>query len=613
MDLFPFTPRDEQVRMAKDWRLCLREGNCMVAHAPTGIGKTAAALAPALEHALENNRCIFFITPRHSQHRIAVDTLRTIRDKFKIEFNCLDLIGKRWMCPVPGVKDLTSREFKDFCDSVRKTETCPHYNKTVKDGVLSKKAQDVLDNITGSGPLHFEECVKLCKDFCAYDIMMAAAKKSQVIICDYFHLFNPTVRKSFLARTDKSLEDSILIIDEGHNLASRLRELSSWKLSQFSVKGAIKEANHFAPALFEDLQGIDDALTELAVPHEDVIEERQLVDEVEDRCEGGFIDLSDRLVSAGEEIRIAQKKSFIGAVGEFLKAWVDRKGEDRFIRIRSSARGATLVHKKCLDPALVSEEVITSCHSCLMMSGTLLPLQMHADLLGFPEGSLLKQYASPFPKENRLNVIVPTVTTRFSRRGEDEFGKFGRIISHFLQAVPGNSAIFFPSYELLESMKPMIRTDKTGLVERQGMTKSEKSDVLNRLTLLSGTGAVLYGVIGGSFSEGVDYPGNLLKAVVVVGVPLERPTLEVNSLIEYYQKKFSRGWDYAYLYPAVNKALQAAGRCIRSGHDRGVVVFMDQRYLYENYRSCFPHGMPVVVSPDPHLLAKQFYSSTRDI
>jgi DNA excision repair protein ERCC-2 len=102
----------------------------------------------------------------------------------------------------------------------------------------------------------------------------------------------------------------------------------------------------------------------------------------------------------------------------------------------------------------------------------------------------------------------------------------------------------------------------------------------------------------------------MLQAVVIVGLPLEKPTLEVNALIKYYQKKFTRGWDYAYLYPAVNKALQAAGRCIRSSKDKGVVVFMDERYLWKNYRKCFPKDMPVIVSPDPQMLAKRFYSNT---
>jgi DNA excision repair protein ERCC-2 len=443
---------------------------------------------------------------------------------------------------------------------------------------------------------------------------MTAGKKSQVIICDYYHIFNEKVRKPFLVRTGKELEDSIIIIDEGHNLPQRLRQLLSWKLSQFSVNGAINEAKRFAPVLLNDIEGIDRALHNLTVDKEKEIDEKELVLEIDRQCHSAFLDIVDSFISMGEEIRISQKKSFIGAIGEFLRAWIDRKNNSSFIRTISTFRGRkrsyTSVYKKCLDPAIASGEVINSCHSCVMMSGTLLPLRMYANLLGFPKDTVHNQYSSPFPKENRLNVVIPTVTTRFTKRSDDEFGKFAQLISKFLRVVPGNTAVFFPSYELMSSVSSRISTDKDVLTERQGMTKAEKSELLYRLQVLSTSGAVLFGVVGGSFSEGVDYPDNMLQAVVIVGLPLEKPTLEVNALIKYYQKKFTRGWDYAYLYPAVNKALQAAGRCIRSSKDKGVVVFMDERYLWKNYRKCFPKDMPVIVSPDPQMLAKRFYSNT---
>ena len=132
MELFPFEPRKEQAQLLADVRETLDRQQSLLAHAPTGIGKTAAVLAPALEYALENNKSVFFLTSRHSQHKIAVDTLKLIKKKFNIEFSAMDLIGKKWMCPVLGIKDLNSREFKDFCDSSRHSETCPFYNKTFK-------------------------------------------------------------------------------------------------------------------------------------------------------------------------------------------------------------------------------------------------------------------------------------------------------------------------------------------------------------------------------------------------------------------------------------------------------------------------------------------------
>lgn len=611
MDLFPFTPRDEQKRLLKDAREAVQQGRCMLAHAPTGIGKTAAVLAPALEYALAENKTVFFLTPRHSQHQIVIDTLTRIKERFKVEFLSVDFIGKRWMCPVPGVKDLNSGEFKDFCESVRKSESCTYYNNTVKDGQLTSKAKDVMGKITAGGPKHCEECIKLCGEFCPYEILMAAAKGAQVVVCDYFHLFNTGVRKSFLARTNKSLEDAILIIDEGHNLPNRLRDLNSSRLSEYAVMGAIKEVGKFSPDLEHDLKGILAALQKLNTKgvKEREISDKDFINPVEENCQSGYLDLQDALLHIGEEIRREQKRSFCGALGEFMETWAKQgDGYFRMVEVLPRNPPIAVVRKRCLDPAVSSEEVIKGAHSCIMMSGTLLPLNMYADLLGFPEDTMLNQYMSPFPKENRMDIIIPTVTTKYALRGDYEFNKIAKLVSKILLATPGNLAVFFPSYELMGSISQKVDTSKTILEEQQGLTKSEKSEILHRLRMLSGSGAVLYGVMGGSFAEGIDYPGDMLAGVVVVGLPLERPTLEVEQLIAYYQKKFNKGWEYAYTFPAVNKALQAAGRCFRSAQDRGIAVYMDKRYLWENYRRCFPANLNLVVSPDPHPLIQKFWS-----
>jgi len=116
-------------------------------------------------------------------------------------------------------------------------------------------------------------------------------------------------------------------------------------------------------------------------------------------------------------------------------------------------------------------------------------------------------------------------------------------------------------------------------------------------------------VLGGSFSEGVDYLGNALKGVVIVGVPLQEMNLELKSLIDYYEEKFGRGWHYAYIYPAMNKAMQAAGRCIRDISDEGIITFMDKRYLWQNYSSCFPKDFSKTVTVEPEKFVKLFFSN----
>ncbi|MBI5398201.1 hypothetical protein HZB03_01935, partial [Candidatus Woesearchaeota archaeon] len=145
---------------------------------------------------------------------------------------------------------------------------------------------------------------------------------------------------------------------------------------------------------------------------------------------------------------------------------------------------------------------------------------------------------------------------------------------------------YYVRNEVYRFFSPLCR--KTTFVEDPDMTKEEKSEFLERFKSYEGAGAVLLGAVSGSYGEGIDLPGNLLNCVIIVGLPLLQPTLETKKLIEYYDNKFSKGWDYGYVGPAFSKCIQSAGRCIRSEQDRGVIVFLDERYGWANYIKHFP-------------------------
>jgi DNA excision repair protein ERCC-2 len=135
------------------------------------------------------------------------------------------------------------------------------------------------------------------------------------------------------------------------------------------------------------------------------------------------------------------------------------------------------------------------------------------------------------------------------------------------------------------------KIQKQVLKEHTDLSKEEKQKLLQEFKNTHLAGGVLLAVIGGSFSEGIDLPGTLLNGVIIVGLPLGQPDLETKELMRYYDAGFSRGWDYGYVFPAFTKALQSAGRCIRSETDRGVIVFVDERYAWESYYRCFPQDM----------------------
>src|SRR5256712_10291458 len=194
------------------------------------------------------------------------------------------------------------------------------------------------------------------------------------------------------------------------------------------------------------------------------------------------------------------------------------------------------------------------------MTGALLPAEMYADLLGIDLGRrLIRTYGTPFPKTNRLLLVQPELTTLYAKRSPAMHDRIARQIAAIVAVVPGNVALFFPSYELLEEAHSRFlsfHVAKKVLVERPEWTKTQRDGAIEALRVARAEGgAVLFAVQGGSLSEGVDYEGNVLAAVVVVGLPLSPPHHEVEALQEEYCRQFgfAQRDDYADVFPAVDK------------------------------------------------------------
>lgn len=611
MDIFPFKDvREGQKQFMDDVNLCLREKKHLIANAPTGIGKTAATLAPALAYAIENGKTVLFLTPKHSQHKIAIETLKKMREKFGLEFGAVDIIGKKWLCPVPSVDILSTSDFADYCNAVKKDEKCVFYNSTRSKEGLSQGASGLVEKIIQS-PMHAEDVKEECKGYCPYEICLEAARKSKVIICDYYHIFS-SVRKTFLSRTSKELKDCILIVDEAHNLPERIRSVMSGKINSASLRYAQKEAAAFGfHDMSEDIESISKILSslgrklkdknEIFVSKSDFLGEVSLIRD--------YQELLDDMFSAALEVREGRKKSFIGSVHRFLQLW---PGEDvgyaRILRkdLRNDRQLLSLNYS-CLDPVLMTKDIVDDVHSIILMSGTLTPLSMYKNLVGFGENTVCAKYESCFPSENRLNIIVPDVTTQYTKRTEENTEKIADYVCRIADSVPGNCAAFFPSYAFRERVYRMIsdKCGKTILMEQPEMSKAEKTRLFE--TFMGSKNSLLMGTQAGSFSEGMDYFGNILKCVMIIGISLSTPDLETQSLINYYDLKFNRGWDYGYIYPAVHRAMQSAGRCIRTEKDRAVVAFMDNRFLWKNYRAVFPVDMEFVVTTEPEKAIKNFF------
>ena len=593
----------------------------ILTHAPTGLGKTVASLAPALKHAIDNNLTVFFLTSRHTQHQIAINTLRKISERYNLNFTVADMIGKKHMCLQPGVSSLYASEFYEYCKAVREEKKCSFYTLAREsNGKLTTEGKLAVAEIARMGPAHVEETVEVCKksEVCPYEIVSALASRAQVIVTDYYYLFHPTIRENFFRRTGKSLDKAIIIVDEGHNLPGRLRELLSARLSTFTIRRAVQEVKkHGYKHVIPILTALQDKLNTLSEPlnlgDEKRITKQHLVEAFD--SEEDYREAMDALTLIADHILQEQKRSAVHSIALFLEAWSGAdEGFARILSMQEFQRTpvATLTYR-CLDPSLMTVDVVHQAHSVIIMSGTLEPLEMYRDLLGM-ENAMLKKYPSPFPPENQLALISTTATTQYKARGPEQYSKMAGICAGIANRVPGNLAIFFPSYSLRDEVSRLMEPlcEKTTFLERSGMTKQDKADPLNRFASYQKIGAVLLGVASGSFAEGIDFKGDLLKGVVVVGLPLQRPDMETKCLIEYYDKKFGKGWDYGYVYPAMNRVLQAAGRCIRSSKDRGIVVFLDMRYAWPTYRQCLPKDWGIQITKHPEecfSMIDEFFSS----
>lgn len=607
--LFPHDhPREVQLQMIDDVHDALIKKKNIIMHAPTGIGKTASSLVPAIDIALKKGLTIFFLTSRHTQHHIVIETLKKIKKKNGITIAVADIIGKKGMCAQEGAEGFHTAEFYDYCKKLREDSACEFYTNTRKTtpASLTVQAKKTLEELKFMVPLHVEETNEEARSarLCPYEVSIELAKNAQVIITDYYYLFNPDIRTSFFHKIDKEIGKSILIVDEAHNLPERIRSLATEKLSTFVLERAITEAKkadkpEFVPLLENILAGLPHLM---GVQVEMKVKKQQLMEIVEQTHD--YEEVIEELIETGQEIQVLSKRSFLLSVGRFLTAW---KGEDEgYARILSrNERNFTLAYR-CLDPALMTKELLKSVYSTIMMSGTLKPTSMYKEVLGFEE-AIEKEYPNPFPKKNRLALVVPKTTTKFTARSEAQYKDIAVWCAGLLDEIPGNAALFFPSYFIRDVVYKHLHTlsNRKFFPEKPKLDKEGKRDLIYEFK--KHKNAALLGVSTGSFGEGLDMPG-VLKGVIVIGLPLQKPDLETQSLIDYYDKRFGKGWDYGYVFPAMTRCLQNAGRCIRSEHDKGVVVFLDERFAWKNYLDCFPKDWEMVIAARFQDHLKEFFN-----
>lgn len=619
MDYFPHElVRAGQKEMIENIEKALSKGESIVISAPTGIGKTAGAIAPSIKYLLEHKKKVFFLTSRQTQHIIALSTIKEISKKASLNIKCADIVGRKSLCPQEGIENLYSSEFAEYCRASRKNKKCEYYNNTITDGKIKEELYEFVSELKKGEIQSSAQITELCrgKRLCPYELSIELAKDSNIIIGDYHYLFNPEIRKNFLQKISTELKDIILIVDEAHNLPTRIREVMSSKLTSMSIKRAILEAKSLSfKTVIPLISSVQDALNklseEMSLGDEILIPKDEFISLIEEN--GSFQDIIDTLSEVGDMIRIKARHSYIGSLADFLEHWLGP--DEGYARILSrtliKAGEMTALSYRCLDPSLVSKEVFLNVHSAILMSATLNPTEMYKKLLGLDISTQALSLESPFPKDNRLSISITKATTKFTKRSDEEYQKISSIINSIFQNVKGNSLVFFPSYALLERVRKIYSKSSSQkiLFESQNMSKEQKESLVEEFKSHSKDGALLFAVISGSFSEGIDLPGELLQCVIIVGIPFGRPDLETKELIKYYDENYGLGVFYGYIFPAMNKVIQAAGRCIRTEKDRGAIIFLDERFSWKLYNQFFPKDWNVITLPNYENAIKEFFKN----
>lgn len=604
------TFRKNQKEIIQDMYSVITQRKAIIVHAPTGIGKTDAAISASIGYALKNKKKILFLTPKTSQHKLVLKIIEDLNQKYGLDIKAIDFVGKRNLCVQPGFSEIKSG-FYEVCKNAIKNKACNFYLNTKPQGkaereiteqLIEKKVREikvlgVQDSIDISKK--FKNIYLLPKPLCPYEFSKMFAKNADVIVGDYNHLFFEKISKTFLAEIEVNLEECIVVVDEAHNLEARVSDLLSKSINSNTINRGIKEAKELnAKEIVLVLQDLLEKTETLAknlfkdTPYEKeefISKDKILNKEYAYNIKEIILEIGALGVKFIEEKQ--ELRSSLLTIASFLESWFFEESKD-VVKYIKSEKNIIHLYNNCLDVSEITKKVFQKAHSCILMSATLTPLEMYQEIYGLNKDCVLKEYESPFLKENRMDILINEVTTKYTNRNQEQYKKIAEIVTQVVNAIPGNTIVFFPSFEILRDVEKYIKLSKPKLFQEEQSTTKEFEEMIEKFKKSAGLlGSCMFAVMGGKASEGIDLPGELLKGIVIVGIPLSKMEIYTKAKIDYYEKKYRKGWQYAYIQPAIQKVIQSAGRVIRDEKDRGVIVYLDSRYEWENYRRHLPKNL----------------------
>ncbi len=581
---FPYGKmRDGQRELVKNVYRTVASGTRLFASAPTGTGKTAAVLFPALR-ALGEGKCdkIFYLTPKSTTSSAPGEFIDLMCESGAI-IRAIILSSKESVCINLG----SCRQGRTFCAN----------SKCEKLAEAVKALYDLSLNVITA-----KEVKRIASEFsvCPHELELTYAELADVVICDFNYLFEPSV---YIRRFFDEGGNFAFLIDEAHNLPDRAREMYSAELTSesispeglFSLLGecsSLISAMEMAREKFDKLlfpfvkeeireseSGIHGAVHLSDIPYE-------LYGLLEELIASAEEELRSELRARDEEhiSRLTAIRDYIRTLKKMHTAMLNfDRSYELFVFFDDGNIRAKVF---CLDTANAISARLSKGGSAVFFSATLAPMEYYRTTLGGERTSGMLEVSSPFDTSQLSVSVIDKISTRYLQR-EDSLMAVCRTIAAVVSARRGNYMIFSPSFAYSEMLYKAFsaKYPKINVISQTlDMTYREKREFLDKFKENRGSYLVGFCVMGGIYSEGVDLAGDSLIGAVVVGIGIPSVSYEREAISAYYDERFEAGRQFAYIYPGMNRVFQAAGRVIRREEDRGVIVLIDDRFADPIYK-----------------------------
>ncbi len=568
---FPFDYRKGQKELVSGvYRTILRR-KILFIQAPTGTGKTITTLFPAVKAVGEEyGDKIFYLTAKTITASVAKETLDLFYRK-GYRAKTVQITAKEKLCMME--------------ETVCNPDACPyakgHYDR-INDAVFQLLQQEDVftrEVIREQAEKHM---------VCPFELCLDTASWADNIICDYNYVFDPNVYlKRFFSEGVRG--DYLFLVDEAHNLVERGREMYSASLYKEDFLEVKKIVNRYSAKLARELQKCN----QIMLDYKRSCEQYQYHHNISE-----FVFALARLNGEFEKF-LHKNREFVNreSVLEFyfqVRSFMEIcEGLDENYVIYSEHEGERFkIRLYCVDPSRNLQMRLNKGRSTVFFSATLLPIQYYKSLLSTKEDNYAVYAETVFQSRQHLLLIGSDVTSRYTRRSDEEYSRMAEYIYQTGMNKKGNYIVFFPSYKMMEDVYEKFQErnqDKMNcILQKSGMQESDREEFLAEFTASREQSMIAFCVLGGIFGEGIDLKEEQLIGVLIIGTGLPQIGNEREILRQFYDQRSGNGFDYAYRYPGMNKVLQAAGRVIRTALDVGVIELLDERFLRWDYRVLFP-------------------------